>query len=80
MESQDVHLAVRSALTEASVFYTDMLWSPSQSGYNQPGAAQNTPKEIWINKSDIQTVVAIIQSKLNYKVEETETATLVRNG
>jgi hypothetical protein len=75
--SQEIHLAVRSALSNAGIYYSDMLWSPSQSSYNQVGSAQRTPKEIWINESDVERAKGIIESQLNYRIETTETALIV---
>ena len=67
---------VRTVLSDADIIFSDMLWSPSQSAYNQPGEAQRTPGEIWIQKADIEKVKTLLS--LRYEIKETGTALIVQ--
>jgi hypothetical protein len=78
--SQESHFKVRSALENAGIFFTDFLWADAQSGYDEPGAAQRTPKEIWVNLADVERVREIILNDLKYKIETAEFALIVSDG
>jgi len=75
VESSDLISEVRSVLQYADIYFSDMIWSPSQTAYNQLGAAQRTPAEIWVRNSDVNRTRQVLE--LRYKIEITATAIVV---
>ena len=75
--SQDIHLQVRTILTEADIFFSDLAWTPSQEGFNQIGQARNTPKEIWINLRDAAKAKTLLDGR--YKIRQIPTAWIIES-
>ena len=67
---------VKLELEKLKISYTNMGRAPTQTAYNELGASEQTPAEIWIQKKDISSVKQLIKSE--FKVEENEFALVIK--
>lgn len=67
---QDLFRNLQLEFSKANIPGSLMTWSPSQEGFDQPGSAHRSPKEIWIPLRCHSAAMEIIESRYDYHTTE----------